>query len=131
MQTDPIADLLTRVRNAAKARHQKVDIPASRMKVSVVDLWKKEGFIRDYKLFKQEQKGILRLYLKYLDKGQSVIQGLERVSRPSRRVYAGAKDIPVIRNGLGISILSTPRGVVTDTTARENNIGGEIICKLW
>src|SRR5271154_5882819 len=131
MTTDPIADLLTRVRNAVKAKQRKVDVPPSQLKMSIVDLWMKSGFIKNYKLYQQEQKGILRIYLKYVGKNRSVIQGLKRISKPSRRVYSTHSRIPVILGGIGVSIVSTSKGVLTDTAARENKVGGEILCAIW
>ena len=129
--TDPISDLLTRVRNGVHAKQPKVDVPASQLKVAIVDLWKKGGYIRNYKLYRQDQRGILRIYLKYVEKGTPVIQGLRRVSRPSRRVYANAHKIPKVLNGLGMSVISTSRGVVSDEAARESKVGGEILCSIW
>lgn len=131
MQTDPIADLLTSVRNAAKARLRKVDVPASQMKVSIVELWKKSGFVRNYKLYRQEQKGILRIYLKYAEKERSIIQGIQRVSKPGRRVYKKHDELPKILGGLGVAILSTSQGLMTDEAARTSRVGGEILCKIW
>ena len=129
--TDPISDLLTRVRNGVQAKQPKVDIPASQLKVSIVDLWKKSGYIKNYKLYRQGQRGVLRVYLKYVDKGTPVIQGLRRISRPSRRVYASYNKIPKVLNGLGMSVVSTSRGVFTDEAAREAKVGGEILCSIW
>src|SRR5262245_36177572 len=100
MMTDPIGDLLTRVRNATKARLRKVDVPSSQMKVSIVDIWKKTGFIRNYKLYRQDQKGVLRIYLKYVGKNRSVIQGMARISKPSRRVYASHDQVPKVLGGI-------------------------------
>jgi small subunit ribosomal protein S8 len=131
MMTDPISDLLTRIRNAAKARQPKVDVPSSQTKVAIVDLLKKQGFIRNYNLFRQDEKAILRVYLKYLGKGRPVIQGVNRVSKPSRRVYAAYDEIPKVLGGLGVSIISTSKGILTDTVARENRVGGEILCTIW
>lgn len=131
MTTDPIADLLTRVRNAVKARQLKVDVPPSQLKVSIVDLWKKQGFIKNYKLYRQDEKGILRIYLKYVGKNRSVIHGLQRVSRPSRRVYSSYTKLPKVLGGIGMSVISTSRGVLTDEMARENKVGGEVLCKIW
>jgi len=129
--TDPISDLLTRVRNAVKAKQPKVDMPASQLKLSVVDIWKKTGFIKNYKLFQQEGKGVLRVYLKYVGKGQPVIQGLRRVSKPSRRVYSRHDRLPKVLGGLGVAVVSTSKGVLADATARENRVGGEVLCTIW
>jgi len=131
MMTDPISDLLTRVRNATKARQRKVDIPSSGVKVAIVDIWQKVGFIKDYKLFRQDEKGVLRLYLKYLGKNEPVIHGLRRVSKPSRRVYARHNELPKVLGGLGVAIISTSRGILTDEVARENRVGGEVLCAIW
>ena len=131
MLNDPISDLLTRVRNAAKAQHLKVDVPASKMKVAIVDVWKKYGFIKNYKLFQQNRKGVLRIYLKYIDKKRSIIQGIERVSRPSRRIYKGHDELPKVLGGIGVAVISTPKGILSDQIARENKVGGEVICKIW
>ena len=129
--TDPVADMLTRVRNAAKARFNSVDIPGSKMKVDVAKILKEEGYIRNYKFIKDGKQGILRIYLKYGSGQESVIYGLERVSRPSRRVYVRSKDIKPVFNGLGTAILSTSKGIMTDKKARKENLGGEIICNIW
>lgn len=131
MMTDPIADLLTRVRNGVMAKQPKVDVPASELKVAIVDLWQKGGYIKNYKLYQQEQRGVLRIYLKYVAKGEPVIQGLTRVSKPSRRVYASYNKIPKVLNGLGMAVLSTSKGVLNDEAARESKIGGEILCSIW
>jgi len=131
MQTDPISDLLTRVRNATKARQRKVDMPASHLKVSIVDIWKRGGFIRNYKLFREDDKGVLRIYLKYAGKGRPVIQGIKRISKPSCRVYAPYSKIPKILGGIGVAIVSTSKGVMPDTLARENKLGGELLCSIW
>ena len=129
--TDPVADMLTRVRNAAKARFNSVDIPGSKMKVDIARILKEEGYIRNYKFIKDGKQGILRVYLKYGSGQESVIYGLSRISRPSRRVYVKSKDIKPVFNGLGTAILSTSRGIMTDKTARKENLGGEIICNIW
>src|SRR5262245_48104526 len=130
MSTDPISDLLTRVRNATKARQRKVDVPPSQLKVSIVDIWKKAGFIKNYKLYRQEEKGILRIYLKYVGKNRPVIQGLKRVSKPSRRVYSPHARLPKVLGGIGIAIVSTSKGILSDQMARENKVGGEILCTI-
>jgi len=131
MYTDPIADLLTRVRNAGMARHRKVDVPSSQVKLSIVDIWKKQGFIRDFRLYRQGQKGVLRIFLKYASKGTPVIRGVQRVSRPSRRVYMPHDRIPKVHGGMGMSVISTSKGIVTDQMARDNRVGGEILCTIW
>jgi small subunit ribosomal protein S8 len=131
MIIDPISDLLTRIRNAVKSKHKKVDLPHSQMKVAITEILHREGFIKGYKLFQQDNKGVLRIYLKYLDRGRSVITGLRRVSKSSRRVYASSSKLPKVRNGMGLAIVSTSRGVLTDQVARENKVGGEVICTVW
>jgi len=129
--TDPIADMLTRIRNAGGARFDKVDIPASRMKISLAKIFKEEGFIKNYKVIKDNRQGILRVYLKYSDKQQSLFQGLRRVSKPGRRVYAGHEELPRVQGGLGVAIISTSKGVVTDRQARKLQMGGEVLCEIW
>lgn len=129
--TDPVADMLTRVRNAAKARFNSVDIPGSKMKIDIARILKDEGYIRNYKFIKDAKQGILRIYLKYGSGQDSVIYGLDRVSKPSRRVYVRSKDIKPVFNGLGTAILSTSRGIMTDRKARKENLGGEVICNIW
>lgn len=131
MVTDPIADLLTRVRNAVRARQRKVDIPPSSLKVSIVDIWKKAGFIKNYKLYRQEQTGVLRIYLKYVGKNQPVIHGLQRVSKPSRRVYLPSSRLPKVLGGIGMAVVSTSQGVLSDETARQSKLGGEVLCTIW
>ena len=129
--SDPIADMLTRVRNAGKAKFTSVDIPSSKLKVELAKVLKNEGYIRNYKFVKDEKQGILRVYLKYGQGNISSIYGMVRVSKPSRRIYIKGKDIKPVLNGLGISILSTSKGVITDRQARSENVGGEILCKIW
>lgn len=130
MITDPIADMLTRIRNAITIRAEKVDIPASRIKLELIKILKEEGFIRAYKILKDEKQGILRVALKYID-GNSVITGLKRISKPGRRVYVGSKEIPRIMGSIGIAILTTPRGLATGNTCRKEGVGGEVICYIW
>jgi small subunit ribosomal protein S8 len=129
--TDPIADMLTRIRNAGHARFDKVDIPASRMKISLARILKDEGFIKNYKVIKDNRQGILRVYLKYGDQQKSLIQGLRRVSKPGRRVYAGTEELPRVQGGLGVAVISTSKGVVTDRQARKLQVGGEVLCEIW
>jgi len=129
--SDPIADMLTRIRNAVKARFNSVDIPGAKLKSEVARILKNEGFIRNYKFIEDGKQGILRIYLKYGEDQSSVIYGLERISKPSRRVYAKGKDIKPVFNGMGVSILSTSKGIMTDKTARKDNVGGEILCNIW
>jgi len=129
--SDPIADMLTRVRNAGKAKFNSVDIPGSKMKFELAKLLKDEGYIRNYKFIKDNKQGVLRVYLKYNDKQEHSILRIDRVSKPSKRVYMKGRDIKPVYNGLGIAVLSTSKGIMTDKHARENNIGGEIICNVW
>lgn len=129
--TDPIADMLTRIRNAANAGHEKVDIPASKMKKSIAEILLKEGYIKDYKLSEGGVQGVITIYLKYLPGKEKAIQGLQRVSKPGLRVYAGAGEIPYVLKGLGIAIVSTSKGVMTDKEARKLNVGGEVLAFIW
>ncbi len=129
--TDPIADMLTRIRNAGRARFDKVDIPASRMKISLAKIFKEEGFIKNYKVIKDNRQGILRVYLKYGEQQEPLIQGLRRVSRPGRRVYTGHEELPRVQGGLGVAVISTSQGVVTDRQARKLQVGGEVLCEIW
>ncbi len=129
--SDPIADMLTRIRNAAKAKFGSVDIPGSILKTEIAKVLKTEGFIKNYKFSEDNKQGTLRVYLKYTPDQASVIYGLERVSKPSRRVYVRRKDVKPILNGMGIAILSTSKGIMTDKMARNENVGGEILCKSW
>lgn len=129
--SDPIADMLTRIRNAGKAKFNSVDIPGSKLKIELARVLKDEGFIRNFKLIKDSKQGILRVYLKYDEKETHAIFGLERVSRPSRRVYTKSKDVKTVLNGMGISVLSTSKGIMTDKNARAENVGGEILCNIW
>lgn len=129
--TDTIGDLLTRIRNAGKARFDKVDIPASRMKITLARIFKDEGFIKNYKVIKDNKQGILRIYLKYDDQNQPLIQRLERVSKPSRRVYTGCEELPKVQGGLGVAVISTSKGVMTDRRARKLGVGGEVLCQIW
>jgi small subunit ribosomal protein S8 len=129
--SDPIADLLTRIRNAVQAGHPSVDIPAARLKVELCRVLKEEGFIEDYSLDEETTPGTLRVSLKYMPDRTAVLQGLRRVSRPSLRVYVGSTEIKPVRSGLGISILSTSRGLLTGKKARQAKIGGELLCEIW
>jgi small subunit ribosomal protein S8 len=129
--SDPIADMLTRVRNAGKAKFNSVNIPGSKMKFELAKLLKDEGYIRNYKFIKDNKQGVLRVYLKYNDKQEHSILRIDRVSKPSKRVYMKGKDIKPVYSGLGIAVLSTSKGIMTDKHAREKNIGGEIICNVW
>ncbi len=131
MMTDPIADMLTRIRNASKAKHEKVDIPSSKLKVEIAKILKDEGYIKNVKLVKDRRQGLIRVYLKYTDEEKPVIQGLKRISRPGCRVYTGNDTIPKVMAGLGTAILSTPKGIQTGKQAKKDNVGGEVICHVW
>lgn len=130
MVTDPIADMLTRVRNAAHARHRRVDMPVSKLKVEVARLLKENHYIHDYKVLEDEKHGVLRLHLKYYQE-KPVIRELRRVSKPGLRKYVSVQEIPRVRNGLGLAILSTSRGVMSGREARENKVGGELLAIVW
>jgi small subunit ribosomal protein S8 len=129
--TDPIADLLTRIRNAIQARHGKLLVPRSTLKLAIVKILKEEGFIEGYIEVENEHQGAIKIFPKYDTAQRGVIRGLERVSKPSRRVYVGRSDVPKVRNGLGVAILTTPRGVITDRQARKVGVGGEVLCYIW
>lgn len=131
MSTDPIADLLTRIRNANVAKKEKVEAPASKLKTAIIELLKREGYIRNYRVVEEDGKPVLRIYLKYGPKQEPVITKLERVSKPSVRHYAGKDNMPRVLGGLGMAIVSTPRGLMTDRDARKQGIGGEILCNIW
>lgn len=129
--SDPIADMLTKVRNAVQARHEKVDVPTSRLKLEIVKILKTEGYVKNFKKIQEDGKNIIRIFLKYDDLNDSVIHGLEKVSKPGRRVYSGYKDLPRVFNGYGTLIVSTSLGVTTGRKASEKMVGGEVICKVW
>lgn len=129
--TDTLADYLTRIRNATQAKHHKVDVPASNIKKQMTKILKDYGFIQNYLLIDDKKSGQIRIYLKYDSEGKSVIHGLKRISTPGLRRYVGVKDIPRVYNNLGIAILSTPKGVVSDRDARKLKVGGEILCYVW
>ena len=129
--SDPIADMLTRIRNAGGAKHNSVDIPGSKIKTEIAKVLKESGYIRNYKFITDGKQGVLRVYLKYTGAQKHTILNIERVSKPSRRTYLDAKSVKPVYNGLGISILSTSQGVMTDKSAREKNIGGEVLCTVW
>lgn len=129
--TDPIADLLTRIRNATKEKHEKLEVPASRLKANVVRVLKEEGYIKNFRLMREEGRPVLKVYLKYTDGGDSVIQGIRRVSRPGLRRYTGYETMPRPLGGAGISIVSTSKGVTTGHKARVQKVGGEILCEVW
>lgn len=129
--TDPIADMLTRIRNANQMRYKEVEVPASKMKMEIARILKEEGFIADYKLNKDDVQGMITLTLKYGQKKERVITGLKRISKPGLRVYAKAVDVPRVLNGLGIAIISTSKGVMTDKEARKESLGGEVLAYIW
>ncbi|PSR32141.1 MAG: 30S ribosomal protein S8 [Sulfobacillus benefaciens] len=129
--TDPIADMLTRIRNANTVYREFVDVPVSRMKRALAAILKQEGFIRDYELVEDGKHGMLRLYLKYGPNRERVISGLKRISRPGLRVYAGHEELPRVLGGLGIAVLSTSKGIMTEKQARETRVGGEVLCYVW
>ena len=129
--SDPIADMLTRIRNAGKAKFSSVDIPGSRMKTEVARVLKDTGYIKNYKFIKDGKQGVLRVYLKYGKDQAHAIFRLERVSKPSRRVYLKSQEIRPVYSGTGVAVLSTSRGIMTDKQARKENVGGEILCKIW
>lgn len=131
VMTDPIADMLTRIRNAHMVYHEKVDVPASRLKSEITRILKEEGYIRDYKLIQEKGRSILRLFLKYGPQRRRVITGIRRISKPGLRVYAGKDEIPRVLGGLGIAVLSTSKGVLSDRQARKEGVGGEVICYVW
>jgi len=129
--TDPISDMLTRIRNATTVRHDRTDVPASKMKLEIAKILKQEGYIRTFKQLEDGPQGMIRIYLKYAEDGEPVIHGLRRVSTPGRRVYRRADDLPKVRNGLGVAVVSTNRGVLTDEQARGLRVGGEVLCEVW
>jgi small subunit ribosomal protein S8 len=129
--TDPIADMITRIRNAMIRGHEKVDMPSSTMKTEIAKVLKKEGYIKDYRIIQEDAFAVLKIILKYDTANKGVISKLKRVSRPGRRIYVGKDEIPKVLNGLGIAILSTPKGILTDNDARREKVGGEILCEVW
>ncbi len=131
VMTDPIADMLTRIRNANMVRHEKLEIPASKVKKELADILKREGFIRDYEFVEDNKQGILRIFLKYGANNERVITGLKRISKPGLRVYAKAEELPRVLNGLGIAVVSTSKGVLTDKEARREAVGGEVLAYIW
>ncbi len=128
--SDVIADMLTRIRNASNAKHETVDIPASNMKKAIADILVKEGYVKGYQIVEDGKQGIIRVTLKYNGK-EKVIKGLRRVSKPGLRIYASCEDMPRVMNGLGVAIVSTSKGIMTDKEARKNNIGGEVLAFVW
>ena len=131
MMTDPIADMLTRIRNANKAKFEKVEIPSSKIKVSIARILKEEGYIRNYSVVNDNKQGVLQIAMKYEGKGGAIISEIKRVSKPSCRMYVDKDAIPMIRSGLGLAILSTSKGIMSDKEARRQQVGGEVICTFW
>lgn len=129
--TDPIADLLTRIRNAASAGHDSLQCPRSKIKLAIVRILKSEGFIKEFEEVKDSNQGKIKIFPKYDQSNRSIIRGLRRISKPSRRYYVGKTEIPRVRNGLGIAILTTSKGLLTDKQARDAGVGGEILCYVW
>lgn len=131
VMTDPIADMLTRIRNANMVRHEKLEFPASSVKKEIADILKREGFVRDYEFVEDNKQGVIRIFLKYGANEERVITGLKRISKPGLRVYAKADELPKVLNGLGIAIVSTSKGILSDKEAREQGIGGEVLAYVW
>jgi len=131
MMTDPIADMFTRIRNGIKARFEKVDVPSSNLKLSIARILKEQGYVKNYKLVQDNKQGVLQIFLKYDADNTSAICGLQRISKPSRRVYVTKDTIPAVQSGLGVAILSTSKGILTDNQARQQGVGGELICSCW
>lgn len=131
MMTDPIADMLTRIRNSVLVKNEKIDMPASRIKVEIAKILKEEGFVKSYKIIKDKKQGILRLTPKYASDGKPIITGLKRISTPGRRVYIGKDEIPKVIGGIGIAIITTSKGILTDKECRMESVGGEVLCYIW
>jgi small subunit ribosomal protein S8 len=131
MKSDPVADLLTRIRNASRAEHEKTDIPSSKLKIRVCEILKDEGFIKNFRVLEDQKQNVLRVYMKYGPGNEKVISGLVRVSKPGRRVYVTHDKVPSILAGMGVAIVSTSRGVVTDRAARQQKVGGEVLAYVW
>lgn len=129
--SDPIADMLTRIRNASSVKHETVEVPASKMKKEIARILLEEGYIRGYDVIEDTKQGMIKIQLKYAGNGQRVITGLKKISKPGMRVYADRQSVPRVYNGIGISIISTSKGVLTDRQAREKGVGGEVICYVW
>ena len=129
--TAPLADMLTRIRNACKARHEKAEMPSSNQKVGIAKILKDEGYLKNFRVIDDGKQGVLRIYLKYDEKNKPIIQGIKRLSRPGIRRYVRTDGIPPVYDGLGVAILSTSKGIMTDREARKENLGGELICSVW
>jgi len=131
MMTDPISDMLTRIRNASMIRAEKVDVPASKLKLEIIKIFKEKGFIKGYKILKDKKQGIIRISLKYAPDGEKAISGIKRVSKPGRKVYVDKKKIPTVMGGFGTAVISTSKGVVADAICNREKIGGEVLCYIW
>jgi len=131
VMTDPIADMLTRIRNANVVRHEKLDLPSSKLKAEIADILKREGYVRDYEVIKDNKQGVLRIFLKYGTNNERVITGLKKISKPGLRVYAKADEVPRVLNGLGTAIVSTSNGILSDKEARAQAVGGEVLAYIW
>ncbi|MDD2420697.1 MAG: 30S ribosomal protein S8 [Heliobacteriaceae bacterium] len=131
VMTDPIADFLTRIRNANMVYHDKMEVPASKVKRAIAEIFKAEGFVRDVEYVKDDKQGILRVYLKYGPSREKVITGIKRISKPGLRVYAKKETVPKVLGGLGVAVISTPQGIMTDKAARKAGLGGEVLCYIW
>ncbi len=131
MMTDPVADMLTRIRNANMAKLEKVDIPASKMKIEITKILKEKGFIKSFKVLRDRKQGIIRISLKYLNGNEKAISGLKRISKPGKKVYVDKAKIPFVMGGFGISVLSTSKGILTDEACRREGVGGEVLCNIW
>lgn len=131
MMTDPIADMLTRIRNAIMVRHKYALVPSSKMKLAIAKIFKEEGFIRNYDVTRDVPQPMIRVWLKYTEDKEPILRGLKRVSKPGCRIYTGKQDIPWVLSGMGIAVLSTPQGIVTDRQARRLGVGGEVLCYIW
>ena len=131
MMTDPIADMLTRIRNANMAKLEKVDVPASKIKIEVTKILKDKGFIKSFKVLRDKKQGVIRITLRYLENSEKALTGIKRVSTPGKRVYVDKTKIPVVMGGFGIAVLSTSKGIFTDEVCRQQGIGGEVLCRVW
>jgi len=131
VMTDPVADMLTRIRNANVVKHERLELPASKLKAEIADILKREGYVRDYEVVEDSKQGVLRIFLKYGSKEERVITGLKRISKPGRRVYAKANEVPRVLNGLGTAVVSTSKGVLSDREARQQAVGGEVLAYIW
>ncbi|MBF0500113.1 MAG: 30S ribosomal protein S8 [Candidatus Riflebacteria bacterium] len=129
--TDPIADMVTRIRNANQVRHESVEMPSSKMKIEIAKILKREGYIRDFRYYKFQNKFNLKIFLKFGEKQLRVVSGLKRISKPGRRVYSGKDELPKVLGGLGVAILTTSKGIMTDKEAKKAGVGGEILCHVW